>query len=96
MIKFANTKIEGFEPAIRGMRNPMNSWANSDSAFFEIDGYYDILGNAVDDLEDHIESVVIGKYDRSLMETLRNAGPDHAKYRRMITVWTDILAPLYW
>lgn len=74
MIKFEHTKIYGWEEAIRGMRNPMNSWNKSDS---------------------YIEGG-IGPNDMSLMKRLRDAGSDHRKYLRMITVYTDITAPLYW
>lgn len=84
MIKIENTKVEGWEPAIRGMRNPMNSWEKSDSHFV---GSYD-------ELED--DSFVIGSNDKDLMKRLASAGKDHAKYRRMIVVYADLIAPLYW
>ena len=77
MIKIENVEVFGWEAAIRGMRNPMNSWERSDSLFDNI-------------------SVNIGKNDLELMTRLANAGSAHAKYRRMITVTVDILAPLYW
>ena len=77
MILLENVDIHGWEAAIRGMRNPMNSWERSDSHFDNI-------------------SVNIGKNDLELMTRLANAGSVHAKYRRMITVTVDILAPLYW
>ena len=96
MLTIENTKIEGFEPAIRGMRNPMNSWSKSDSMFFDLDGYYDISGEFIPGLEKFVDSTIIGPNDRKLMESLRDAGTDHSKYKRMIVVWTDILAPLYW
>ena len=78
MIKFENTEIYGWEEAIRGMRNPMNSWNLSDSGF-EFDGLWDI-----------------GHNDLNLMKKLINAGTDHRKFMRMITVYVDITAPLYW
>lgn len=77
MIKITRYDIYGWEAAIRGMRNPMNSWEKSDSFFDNI-------------------SVNIGKNDLELMIRLAEAGPEHAKYRRMIVVTVDILAPLYW
>ena len=79
MILFDETRIYGWEAAVRGMRNPMNSWDRSDSVF-ENDGYPRILG----------------KHDLELMKKLAKAGPVHGKYMRMITVTTDIIAPLYW
>lgn len=77
MIQIENTDIVGWEHAIRGTRNPMNSWAKSDSSS-ELAGY------------------CIGKNDHDLMMKLRNAGTDHRKFMRMITVYADITAPLYW
>lgn len=94
MIKIENTKVEGWEPAIRGMRNAFNSWSNSDSGFWHVDGYYDILGEHAgegDGVADHF----LGPVDKTLMRTLVSAGSDHGKYRRMITVWFDLTAPLY-
>ena len=73
MIEITNTEVMGWQHAIRGMRNPLNSWKMSDSA----DG-------------------IIGEKDRDLMIRLSNAGTDHRKYMRMITVYLDINAPLYW
>ena len=73
MIEITNTEVMGWQHAIRGMRNPLNSWKMSDSA----DG-------------------IIGEKDMDLMIRLSNAGTDHRKYMRMITVYLDINAPLYW
>lgn len=86
MIKIENTEVMGWEAAIRGMRNPMNSWEKGDSVFY---GYYScgLNGNV---------QVSIGSDDFDLMTRLRNAGTDHRKFMRMITVYVDILAPLYW
>lgn len=81
MIKIENTEVYGFEAAIRGMRNPMNSWDRSDSIF-----------NAGVDSN----GFIAGDNDLKLMKQLAKAGPVHAKYRRMITVTCDITAPLYW
>ena len=90
MIKINNDEVFGFEQAIRGMRNPKNSWDKSDSIYGtywgEIDGHK-CLDN---------EGFVIGNNDLKLMKVLRNAGTDHRKYMRMITVYLDITAPLYW
>lgn len=77
-IKISNVRIYGWEAAIRGMRNPMNSWDRSDSEFEESG-------------EGHI-----GSNDLALMQKLVKAGPDHAKFLRMIGVSMDIEAPLYW
>lgn len=81
MIKIENTEVFGWEAAIRGMRNPMNSWAMSDSFEFPPD----------DD-----GAPWIGKNDLDLMKRLRKAGTDHRKFMRMLTVYADITAPLYW
>ena len=82
MIKFENTEVFGWEAAIRGMRNPLNSWHLSDTTFG--------LG------EDFSNDMKIGEKDFDLMTRLRNAGTDHRKFMRMITVYVDITAPLYW
>ena len=99
MIKVENIDIWGFEHAIRGMRNPMNSWAKSDSLFADPDrkNYHDILGN-VKDCSDScpIFSVSISDHDLALMKMLFKAGPEHRKYLRQIMVSMDITAPLYW
>lgn len=85
MIKFENTDIYGFEQAIRGMRNPMNSWSKSDSA--ESDWC---------NLDGTCPPYKIGESDMALMTKLVRAGDEHAKFMRMITVTVDITAPLYW
>ena len=99
MIKFEKTEIMGFEQAIRGMRNPMNSWDKSDSGICK--GGDDGIGcdNCAyvlfcKNTYDH--SFQIGKNDYELMMKLVKGGPVHAKFRRMITVYVDIIAPLYW
>ena len=84
MIKLENTEVVGLEHAIRGMRNPMNSWAKSDSE------------RKYENIRDSEGYLVIGPNDYSLMMKLRNAGTDHRKFMRMITVYLDITAPLYW
>lgn len=99
MLKIENTEVVGWEAAIRGMRNPMNSWEKSDSIFIEDGEYHDICGNSgpyngtVTDTETFFE---IGEKDFDLMNRLRNSGTDHRKFMRMITVYLDITAPLYW
>ena len=85
MIKIENTEVYGFEAAIRGMRNPMNSWDRSDSDCKTI----------IRDNGKYVEDF-IGDNDLKLMRHLAKSGPVHAKYRRMITVTCDITAPLYW
>lgn len=98
MIKFENYEVTGWEHAIRGMRNPMNSWEKSDSEFITSDGdHYDICGNSSPWYgEDGWSEVLIGEADHTLMMSLAKGGPVHAKYLRMITVYVDITAPLYW
>lgn len=89
MIKFENTEVMGWEHAIRGMRNPKNSWEKSDSGFCDTIG--DKYGNIIKP-----ENYRVGPNDYDLMKRLRNAGTDHRKFMRMITVYVDITAPLYW
>ena len=72
MIKIENLEVVGIPHAIRGARNPMNSWARSDS------------------------QSTIGPQDFKLLSSLCSAGPDHRKFMRMIVVYIDITAPLYW
>ena len=99
MLKIENFEVMGWEHAIRGMRNPMNSWEKSDS------------GYCVQDLSRDCNSCVhkhtnyptcrcggfdIGPNDYALMKKLRNAGTDHRKFMRMITVYLDITAPQFW
>ena len=95
MIKFENTGVMGWEDAIRGMRNPMNSWEKSDSLFIS-ERYLDDLDEIK--LADICggKASIIGENDMDLMKRLRNAGTDHRKFMRMITVYVDITAPLYW
>ena len=97
MIKIENTEVMGWEAAIRGMRNPMNSWEKSDSRNCGTCGDCDICidyDNCPFDHDGH--KFVIGPNDLDLMTRLRNAGTDHRKFMRMITVYFDITAPLYW
>lgn len=97
MIQIENTQVVGLEAAIRGMRNPMNSWEKSDSYLMcenspceqcehENDGRCSYWG----------KEYTIGKNDLALMKKLVKAGSDHSKFMRMINVTCDIVAPLYW
>lgn len=96
MIKIENYEIVGWEHAIRGMRNPMNSWDKSDSEFIR-DPDYGCSGNCpCEDIDGRCDCCFIGPNDKDLMMRLRNSGTDHRKFMRMITVYVDILAPLYW
>lgn len=95
MIKIENTEVVGWEAAIRGMRNPMNSWDKSDSIYIPF--------NMCDDEKElrlakmcHYIAPIIKDNDHELMMKLRNAGTDHRKFMRMIVVYVDITAPLYW
>ena len=103
MIKFENTEVMGWEHAIRGMRNPMNSWEKSDSGYCSDKISKKTLAchtcklnrnNCKKCMED--EAFIIGPNDIDLMKRLRNAGTDHRKFMRMIIVYVDITAPLYW
>ena len=97
MIKLENTEVVGWEHAIRGMRNPMNSWDKSDSHSCGTCGDCDICID-YDNCPygyDYLKTIV-GPNDLDLMTRLRNAGTDHRKFMRMITVYVDITAPLYW
>lgn len=92
MLKIENAEFAGWEAAIRGMRNPKNSWAKSDSHWDYVNQGPEYLTVAhFDDADFNI-----GPNDKKLMSTLRNAGTDHRKFMRMITVYLDITAPLYW
>ena len=94
MIKFENIEVVGWEHAIRGMRNPKNSWQKSDSYTC-----YATVGCHCEE-ENYINGVchgvTLGENDYELMMRLRNAGTDHRKFMRMITVYLNITAPLYW
>ena len=93
MITISNTDVVGWEHAIRGMRNPLESWAKSDSEFGVL---YNGDPSLVEVKNDTIWFNYIGPNDQNLMKRLRKAGTDHRKFMRMIVVYTDILAPLYW
>lgn len=88
MIRFECTEVVGWEHAIRGMRNPLNSWDKSDS-------YWTTMESANTDLTTRYQFFV-GQNDLALMKKLHDAGSDHRKFMRMLTVYVDITAPLYW
>ena len=106
MLKIDNFEVLGWEHAIRGMRNPMNSWEKSDSepgceivtgsheVCRECDRVIFMNGETLCPYDK--KEFVIGYNDQKLMMSLRNAGTDHRKFMRMITVYLDITAPLYW
>lgn len=101
MLKIENTEVLGWEHAIRGMRNPKNSWGKTDS-YPAVDcgkcGKIEREGICTKEDRDctGFECFEVGPNDLNLMTTLRNAGTDHRKFMRMITVYLDITAPLYW
>ena len=88
MLEISNYEVFGFEHAIRGMRNPMNSWDKSDSYWTHVESAH--TGEEVR------SQFIVGEADKDLMMRLARSGSDHAKFRRMIVVYLDILAPLYW
>ena len=93
MIKIENVETNGWEAAIRGARNPMNSWDKSDSLWSN--GYVDNDHMTVQYAGEYDE-YQIGPNDKKLLQNIANAGPDHGKFLRFITVSLDITAPLYW
>lgn len=97
MLKITNTEVYGWKAAIRGMRNPMNSWDKSDSYICDnYDWCDECEAGRNDDDELCNKYRDIGDNDLSLMKKLANAGPDHGKVLRYLTVQLDISAPLYW
>ena len=109
MIKLENTEGMGWEVAIRGMRNPMNSWEKSDSDYrpilckrcdncmsYRLEKWDDCEQCEVKQQTNAHDGFMIGPNDFDLMKRLRNAGTDHRKFMRMIVVYADITAPLYW
>lgn len=92
MLKIEHTEVVGWRAAIRGMRNPKNSWEKSDSqTCTNCNGC--LPGQ---ECERYKNGTFIGPNDLDLMTRLRNAGTDHRKFMRMIVVYLDITAPLYW
>lgn len=101
MIKIENVEVVGWEHAIRGMRNPKNSWEKSDSGVCATHGPAkcadcEYLNDCHGEDVEIDTNYIVGPNDHQLMTTLRNAGTDHRKFMRMITVYLDITAPLYW
>lgn len=90
MLKIEETEVVGWRAAIRGMRNPKNSWERSDTVYGTY--YGELNGHPCVDTADF----ALGSNDLDLMTRLRNAGTDHRKFMRMIAVYLDITAPLYW
>lgn len=95
MLKISDFEVMGWEYAIRGMRNPMNSWVKSDSCTQGHVWCNEFCGHPVSGC-DKESGLYLGPNDLGLMKRLRNAGTDHRKFMRMITVYLDITAPLYW
>jgi hypothetical protein len=96
MLTIDKVSVYGFEESIRGMRNPMNSWDKSDSGYNNIPR----IDAMIDETELHVEPAdhvyFLGYNDTTLMNQLVKAGPSHRKFMRMIVVYMDICAPLYW
>ena len=95
MIKIEHTDVYGFKAAIRGMRNPMNSWDKSDSLFFD-DSKGDLRTISRKRHKSDFIFMELGENDLALMKKLCKAGTDHRKFMRMIIVYVDVTAPLYW
>ena len=98
MISFENAETFGWEAAVRGMRNPMNSWDRSDSKKITYTLEQEVISSGITSLN-YVPCepyVSIGPNDHNLMMRLAKLGPVHGKFRRMITVYLDITAPLYW
>lgn len=96
MIKFENTEVTGWEHAIRGCRNPYNSWEKLDSRW---DCDDDLIKKGYTKIDTNFDEPLyfyVGPNDYDLMMRLRNTGTDHRKFMRMIVVYVDITAPLYW
>lgn len=96
MLTIDKVSVYGFEESIRGMRNPMNSWDKSDSGYGNIPRIDAMIGETKlhVDSADHV--YFLGYNDATLMNKLVKAGPSHRKFMRMIVVYMDICAPLYW
>lgn len=102
MITIENTEVYGWKAAIRGMRNPMNSWDKSDTEYTYTE-YIPSDRIDEDDVDDDgyfetypLDCPEIGDNDLKLMKNLVSAGSDHRKFMRYITVTCDVVAPLYW
>jgi len=89
-MKFEKTQVWGFERALDGMRNPLESWDRSDSHYETIEEYLK------HEAADPIRKYIIGNNDMELAQRLISAGTEHRKFLRQIAIWVDITAPLYW
>lgn len=96
MIKIENVEVMGWEATIRGMHNPLNSWEKSDSGWFSSEDDMGVDYVQYNSHSDPSELYFIGSNDLDLMKRLTKAGTDHRKFMRMIAVYADITAPLYW
>lgn len=95
MITISKVSVYGFQEAIRGMRNPMNSWDKSDSKVLHTNQTFR-LGDERIYMDHSVNGYIVGPKDKQLMKNLCKAGPDHRKFMRMIVVYVDITAPFYW
>lgn len=96
MLTIDKVSVYGFEESIRGMRNPMNSWDKSDSGYGNIPRIDAIIGETELNVDSADHVYFLGYNDATLMNQLVKAGPSHRKFMRMIVVYMDICAPLYW
>lgn len=96
MLKIEKVETVGWEAATRGMRNPMNSWKKSDSFFCGSPECCFTDDECNPGCAGYGQGFNLGEADFDLMTRLRNSGTDHRKFMRMITVYLDITAPLYW
>lgn len=99
MLKLDHTSVDGWEATVRGMRNPMNSWAKSDSHYCwepqtATGGCFNCELNS--DRNCRVDKYILGEQDKALMMKLAKGGDVHGKFLRMITVTVDVTAPLYW
>lgn len=95
---FENTEVFNFDSALRGMRNPKESWNKSDSGFYSVVHCNNCRFNGINKCEESTPELdfVIGPNDLQLAQTLIKAGSEHRKFMRQIFVSVDITAPLYW
>ena len=98
-MKIENTEVFGFRGALRGMRNPKNSWGKIDSCYCEdmpLCSSCNLYGNFCTMKDNNREEFIIGDNDLKLAQTLIKAGNEHMKFMRQIQVWCDITMPRYW
>lgn len=96
-MKIETIEVSGFRPALHAMRNPMDSWAKSDSAY-AVGSFRAFKDGGCSSLTcvDQVQDMYIGEADKALSRKLQKAGPEHCKHLRMIMVYADITAPRYW